>query len=252
MDELQECYAEVTGAFGILGPAYDDQGHRGADFDRDARQSILAYDDMVVASVPEWSSGIGWTVGLERVNIGGFAGFAHIYGLVGGLGTEIPKGEPIALVAGWGDDPGRLWFGPHIHTTESWESAYAAAAGIRPLTDPVPTINKAIGATTAGGGSSIIIPEGTDIDMSIIIIATSDDSAGLFRKGHAFVDNGTEPLVLLGGAEVGAFDYWAGKGVPYRRAEWPATKIREVINYRGYRPFNGATGRTDYSRVAYA
>lgn len=169
MSALQECYSRPGNPFGLLGPFYDALGHRGKDFYRPGRAPIIAYDDMEIISTPAWSGGLGWTVGLRRLNLGGFAGFAHIYGLMGSPGLVIPKGEPLAYVATWGDDPGDLWDGPHIHTTESWVSAYAAAVGVRPLTDPGPAIAAAIGSAPAAADTT---PIGADMPLTESDIAT--------------------------------------------------------------------------------
>lgn len=175
MSALSDCYARPSTPFGQLGPFYDALGHRGKDYDRGARQTILAYDEMIIESTPAWSSGLGWTVGLRRLNIGGFAGFAHVYNLQGGIGTRIPKGGVIGYVAGWGDRPGSLWDGPHIHTTESQVSAYYAAVGIRPLADPGPAIARASAATLAGG---VVIKIG-DSTMETVVVAPNGNCVHL-------------------------------------------------------------------------
>jgi hypothetical protein len=148
-DTLQSCYGTLTTPFGVLGEFYDSLGHRGADYRRLARESIIAYDDFSIEYVGE-TGGLGWVVGARRLTLGGFAGFAHTYDPPR-VGEFIAKGTAFAAVAGTGDRPGSLWSGPHIHTTDSAAAAQAAALGIRPLNDPAPIIARAIGATTAGG-----------------------------------------------------------------------------------------------------
>lgn len=148
MSELATCYSRAGNPFGLLGPYYDAGGHRGKDYYRGARQPILAYDDMVVEYVG-FTTGLGTVIGLRRLNLGGYAGFAHVHNPFP-YGTWITKGAPLAWVAGAGDRPGTLWDGAHIHTTESSVSAYSAAAGVRPLSDPGPAIARAISSSTAG------------------------------------------------------------------------------------------------------
>ncbi|MDY0829143.1 hypothetical protein SK224_08390 [Microbacterium sp. BG28] len=88
-------------------------------------------------------------------------------------------------------------------------------------------------------------------DDMLIIIAMNDSSDGTVRKGQAYANNLAAPLALLSGAEMGALDYWATKGIPYRRAEWDGDVIRSVIDVRGARPLATDSGRADYSRVNY-
>lgn len=144
---LAQCYGTLSTPFGELGPFYDSLGHRGADYRRAAGQPILAYDDMEVEYVGR-SAGLGGVIGLRRLGLGGFAGFAHVVGAAK-AGTVIELGEPLAWVAGWDDDHGSLWSGPHIHTTDSASSAYNAAIGVRPLRDPAPLIARAISSSPA-------------------------------------------------------------------------------------------------------
>ena len=157
---LQQCYAIVTTAFGSGGIFYNG-GHRGADYERDAGQPIYAYDDFVIESI-DYGAGLGWSVGVRRENLGGFAGFAHVKDVQGSVGTVIRKGAVLAYVAGYGDQHGSLWTGPHIHTTYGEVSAYFCSVGIRPLEDPVPSINKAVfSSAPAGGGGSAPIDNTT-------------------------------------------------------------------------------------------
>lgn len=199
MSALQDCYAEPTTPFGAGGAFYDGSGHRGTDYARAAGEPIIAYDDMIVEYVGK-TAGLGYVIGLRRLTLGGFAGFAHAVDLMP-LGARVKKGARLADVAGWGDMHGTLWTGPHIHTTESAASAQSAALGIRPLTDPAPTIAAAIGgsSTAAGPGPATPIPKenlmrdrfiyrtddtGKPVDWSIVggdvgksgVIATADQA----------------------------------------------------------------------------
>jgi len=170
---LSDCYATLTTPFGVLGEYYDALGHRGADYKRSEHQAIVAYDDMIVEYVGH-STGLGTVIGLRRLTIGGYAGYAHTIAPAP-VGRFIAKGSTLAQVAGPNDDPGTLWSGPHIHTTESWISAINAALGIRPLNDPAPAIARALGSSssTAGGGTTPIEEEDmplTDEDIRKVVV----------------------------------------------------------------------------------
>lgn len=151
VERVRECYKTVTTVFGAGGTMYTG-GHRGADYRSYDGEAIIAWDDMVIESI-DYGTGLGPSLGVRCLNAGGYAGWAHVKGIQGGVGTRIPYGGTLAFTAGWGDAHGTLWTGPHIHTTRGFESAYNCSVGIRPLVDPVPAINAAK-AGTAGGGST--------------------------------------------------------------------------------------------------
>ena len=140
---LQECYSRVTNPFGAGGPWYDPQsGHGGADYPSSAGDPVLAYADGVIGFVGsrEWGGGL---VGM-KMSSGEYAGWAHLDPINVVEDQKVSKGDIIGYTAGWGDNHGSSWTGPHIHTTRSASSSAAAATGIRPLIDPAPGIAAAI------------------------------------------------------------------------------------------------------------
>lgn len=157
MSLVSECYRTLTTPFGAKGPYYDPViGHRGADYRRLARQSVIAYESGVVEVVSS-SGGLGRVLGM-KLDKGGFAGWAHLYYIRVKVGQRVKAGDVLAYVAGYGDAPGSLWDGAHIHTTLSTVSSWAAAFGITPgLIDPAPRIRAAVASSIAGDGLDNII-----------------------------------------------------------------------------------------------
>lgn len=210
---LQECYAIVTTAYGAGGPFYDpNQGHRGADYDRDAGEPIYAYDDFQIQSIDS-GSGLGVSVGVWRKTLGGFAGFAHVARIQGREGDWILKGQILAYVAGYGDYHGTLWTGPHIHTTEGGVSAYNCSVGIRPLQDPVPHINYMVfgdGSSTAGGGPTV------PVDNTVPANPNQEDEEEDMAQNSGFVytrDSDQAVVNLIVNTESGfTSEYIAPKG----------------------------------------
>lgn len=175
MSAIAECYARVTNPFGTLGRFYDSLGHRGTDYGRAARQTVVAYEAGTVGYVGS-STGLGRVLGV-KLDAGGYAGWAHLYDIRVRVGDQVRPGTILALVAGTNDSPGTLWSGAHIHTTLSSESSYAAALGIRPLADPAPRIARAVAASltptapATGGGTKTPIEEDdmfTDADRALL------------------------------------------------------------------------------------
>jgi hypothetical protein len=87
-------------------------------------------------------------------------------------------------------------------------------------------------------------------DDMLVVRATGDVLRLGIKAGHTFIDTGSQPIVLLSGAEVGGLEYWKSKGIPYRLADWTAAQVDALVRVRGMRPFDG-TGRTDYTKVKY-
>ncbi|MCI2958259.1 M23 family metallopeptidase [Agromyces atrinae] len=161
MSNLQRCYSRPLSPFGAKGPFWDPViGHRGYDYGGSRGAGIVAYDDMVVEYVGR-STGLGIVMGLRRLTMGGFAGYAHVLEPMP-VGSLILRGQGLGRIAGRNDGPGTLWDGAHIHTTLSWVSAFAAAHGNTPLDDPHPWIVRALKedreSATAGGEGTIITP----------------------------------------------------------------------------------------------
>lgn len=145
----QDQYATVSTPFGEAGPYYDALGHRGADYSASAGEPIYSYSNFVCEYVGS-SGALGGVLGLRIPD--GYAGWAHIVPAVA-VGDSGGPGTVIGYAAGWNDDHGSSWTGPHIHTTFSPVSAANAALGVRPLQDPAPLIDSYRGQTgTAASG----------------------------------------------------------------------------------------------------
>lgn len=192
---VADCYARLTTPFAALGPFYDYLGHRGADFDRDARQTVLAYEAGVVEYIG-MSGGLGRVLGI-RLDGGGFAGWAHLYDIRVGIGERVERGTVLALVAGAGDRPGTLWAGSHIHTTLGYQSALNAALGVRPLADPAPRIRDAIAAPASGIPTTPIQEDDmfTDADRALlqqVRTAIHNTHAGLWSGGAVEIDGNVQ------------------------------------------------------------
>lgn len=180
-----DCYQTMTNPFGALGPFYDSLGHRGADYRRLARQTVVAYTGMTI-DVVDVSSGIGRVVG-ARLWYGEYAGWAHLVNITVKPGDKVSAGGAFAQVAGANDSPGSLWDGAHIHTTRSRISSYNAAFGIRPLVDPVPGINAAKGAALAGGTGELIEED------NMKYTRFQNDHDFVIRRGKQFFPAVTSP-----------------------------------------------------------
>lgn len=144
---LQQCYSRVTNPFGAGGEFYDPQsGHGGADYPSNSGDPVLAYQSGVIGYVG--SSGWGGGVVGMQLDGGQFAGWAHLDPIAVKVGQRVKAGDIIGYTAGWNDNHGTSWTGPHIHTTRSAQSSIAAALGYRPLIDPAPGIAAAIKKTS--------------------------------------------------------------------------------------------------------
>jgi hypothetical protein len=173
MSAVAECYSRPGTPFGAKGPFYHAEiGHRGMDYYRGARQLIYAYEPGTVRLVSS-SAGLGGVMAIQ-LDQGLYAGWAHLFAMRLEVGDRVRFGTPIAEVAGWGDRPGDLWSGPHIHTTLSG-SAWGAAFGGLPLYDPEPRIAAAIAASApAGGIGSPILPAPNERETEMYVTTWRD------------------------------------------------------------------------------
>lgn len=179
-------YAVMSGAFGIMGPMYGPQGHRGADYRNGAGAAIHTYIDGVVTKI-QYSSYIGTCVVVRSAD-GTYQGWAHTRNVNVSVGQAVSKGQQIAQVAGSGDRPGSTWAGPHIHTTwgPSNESIFSGT-----VWDPVPRIATAV-SSTAGGGSTPIVPIEQEMDEDMVIrIQATNRGIALVGAGYYYglIDN---------------------------------------------------------------
>lgn len=100
-------------------------------------------------------------------------------------------------------------------------------------------------------GNYTTTPNKDTEELMLILVSTSASSDGVVKANQAYADNLVGPLVLLSSLEHGALDYWAGRGVPYRRADWSGNDVRNVIRVRGVRPWDVNTGKSTYGTTNY-
>lgn len=149
-----ECYATLVEGFNTL--RSNGTRHRGADYRRGAGQVIVAYETCTVTNSDFYSSALGHCLTATRARDGKSIGWAHIRkGTRPANGTVLQPGDQVGIVAGWGEDPGSAWSGPHIHTTEDdgndWTHIYQGQNS-----DPVPDITAAKAGTAGGGGTPVV------------------------------------------------------------------------------------------------
>lgn len=147
-----ECYQTLTDAFGstIGRPS----PHRGADYRRSAGQVVVAYEECIVTNSDFYSSVLGYCLTATRVRDGRAIGWAHLrVGTRPANGTRLMPGDQVGIVAGWGENPGSAWSGPHIHTTEDdandWAHIYTGQNS-----DPAPDIQAARAGVSGGQGTA--------------------------------------------------------------------------------------------------
>lgn len=229
VERVRECYKTMTTAFGAGGSFYDGTGHRGADYRSYDGEPIIAYDRMRIESI-DYGSGLGQSVGLRRLGLGGFAGYAHVKGIVGGVGTIIEYGDTIAYTAGWGDTHGSLWTGPHIHTTQGFVSAFNCSVGIRPLSDPVPAISAAKAGTAGGGSTPLEDDMNADQDARLrnieaILVGTGPSLQDpTFVGGHGSIYNRLLNIaghLFAGGTSAADPNYMGAPGTVYQLLKAP-------------------------------
>lgn len=136
----QNYYAQPGNAFGIKGPFYGVNGHRGKDYKVAAGTATPAYAGGKVVLI-QYSSFLGQCIVIQMYN-GLYAGYAHQKRKVNVVLNEIIKpGQSISWVAGRGDEPGSAWDGDHLHTTLS-KTKLGIFSGA--VLDPGPGISAAI------------------------------------------------------------------------------------------------------------
>lgn len=216
-----ECYATLVDAFGST--AGRDSPHRGADYRRAAGAVIVAYETCTVIDSDAYSRYLGYSLVAQRARDGKYIGWSHILkGTRPGNGTVLQPGDQVGLVAGFGDDHGSSWSGPHIHTTEGTSPGHIYS-GVN--SDPAPDI-AAARAGMAGGG-------GTNPAINYHWYKLTPDAMGALQemlnalKIYGGVDGGTGPVDkdlgkrgVMGLQEVGKrWGYLAGDyevdGVPH-------------------------------------
>ena len=145
--DVVECYATMVDAFGNT--AGRPSAHRGADYRRKAGQTIVAYETCTVVDSDLYSKILGYSLVAKRHRDGKYIGWAHIRkGTRPSNGTVLNPGSSAGLVAGFGDDHGSAWSGPHIHTTEGTTANHIYSGQ---NSDPVPDISAARNGVAATG-----------------------------------------------------------------------------------------------------
>lgn len=145
------------------------------------------------------------------------------------VGQAVTAGQRIGTM-GDTDAPGQV----HLHLE--------VAPGGGQQVDPIPFISNRINTSTTTKD-----PE----ELMLILVTTSASSDGAVKANQAYADNLVGPLVLLSSLEHGALDYWASRGVPYRRADWSGNDVRNVIKVRGVHPWDPTTGKSTYTSTNY-
>lgn len=156
--------------FGIKGPHYGPQGHRGHDIKAGAGSAVPALRAGTVV-VSQYSSVLGYVV-VVHVRASQYDGYAHVTKPVP-VGTKVVAGSRIGYVAGWNDKHGSAWDGPHLHMTNGPTATSVFSGTVR---DPAPIIN-AVRTALAGGGTTpkpIPKPEEEEDEMKPIVVKRTE------------------------------------------------------------------------------
>lgn len=202
--------------------------------------SIIKSPYTGVVTFAGYNGGAGNEMRIREDGTGDYVRLMHNSALWLKTGQRVTQGQDVAVMGTTGSSTG-------IHCHEEIHPGGGAAV------DPM-GYYRARNASAAGGGSKPFDPntsEEEEIMLIIIAVTTGTGSAAWLKKGQAFADTLSQPLTTISASELGALDYWAGKGIPYRRAEWSANDILALINKKGVRPEVGSANRTDYANVSY-
>lgn len=151
--DVVECYASMVDAFGST--VGRPSPHRGADYRRSAGQKIVAYETCTVVDSDLYSKYLGYSLVARRARDGKYIGWAHILKGTRPLnGVVLQPGDSVGIVAGFSDDHGSSWSGPHIHTTEG---ATADHIYVGQNSDPAPDIAAARSGTASSGGTTGVV-----------------------------------------------------------------------------------------------
>lgn len=218
---------------------YSDRFHKGLDYRVPTGTVVHPVSSGVVASAGWNAAGQTWAgySVLLRHNDGMHSYYAHLSGNVARQGENVNPSTVLGQSGSTGQSTG-----PHLHL-EIWNNASRAHR------DPQPLIHNAPLPTDMSGGGNFA--QGFTEDNVIIIFSTSKSSDGVVLQGRTYADPLTGPLVLLSALEAGALEYWNGRGVPYRRAEWSGNDVRSVISVRGVVEHDPTTGKSNYASIRY-
>ncbi|WP_433674817.1 M23 family metallopeptidase [Microbacterium gorillae] len=220
------------------------QGHKnrnppsaepGTDYGCAYGSNVLAATNGVIQYVDTNPDGAdGRVVGLAADD-GNYIRYLHLSQSLVSVGQRVTRGQAIAKSGGSGNGS-NTYYGAHVHVS-LWIGGTPSSQGYANTVD----FENYIGNTITTD------PE----ELMLILVTTSASSDGAVKANQAYADNLVGPLVLLSSLEHGALDYWAGRGVPYRRADWSGNDVRNVIRVRGVRPWDPTTGKSTYSTVNY-
>lgn len=195
----QNFYKTPGNRYGITGPFYGPQGHRGQDFvGNDAGTATPAYEAGTVALV-RFSAALG-TVVVIKLSDGLFAGYAHQRADVPvKVGQKVKAGQTIGYIAGENDAHGTSWAGPHLHTTLG-DTEGAVFYGV--IHDPLPRVQKAtIIKTVPAVVAAAPLGEEMPNKAGQTVRLNQKLKAGVFQYLHLNTKNFT---TFATGAQVGA------------------------------------------------
>lgn len=194
-----------------------------------------------VVTFAGYNGGAGNEVRIKEDGTGDYVRLMHNRALWVSTGQRVTQGQDVAVMGTTGSSTG-------VHCHEEIHPGGGAAV------DPM-NYYRNRNSSASGGGSSPFNPgkasEEEDTMLIIVAISNGSGSGAWLKKGLAFADGLNQPLTIISQSELNALDYWAGKGIPYRRAEWEAKDILALINKKGVRPEVGSANRTDYQNVGY-
>lgn len=154
--------------FGVIDKEHP-TGHKGQDLVHAAGSAIPALLGGVVDYVA-YSSVLGHVIEI-KVAPGVFLGYCHtVQGRVS-VGYELSQGEILAYVAGYNDDHGSAWNGPHTHFTQGWVRTSVLGFDV---VDPLPLIAQVLSQASGGDGRPIPPPPTPTLpeedNMNILIL----------------------------------------------------------------------------------
>lgn len=135
--------------FGIKGPLYGPEGHRGQDVPVGAHGQVYALRGGTVVSSAR-SSVLG-NYYVIKVGSADYDGYCHQLN-PHALNSQIVQGQPVSIAAGPGDYHGSAWTGPHLHLTNGLAVTSVYQGVVR---DPRPIIQAQLTAAAAGGSTPI-------------------------------------------------------------------------------------------------
>lgn len=193
-----------------------------------------------VVTFAGYNGGAGNEVRIKEDGTGDYVRLMHNRALWVKTGQRVTQGQDVAVMGTTGSSTG-------VHCHEEIHPGGGAAV------DPMAYYRARNSSPAGGGGSYPFNPNTSEEEDMLIIVAVSNGQGdqSWLKKGLVFADGLNQPLTILAQSEVDALDYWAARGLPYRRAEWEAHMILELIAKKGVRPEIGYGNVTDYDNIAH-